>query len=79
MGCPNFALDAVCECIEELDLSVEEIDALCADLRAELRERADQLAEAAWEAAHDPETIASRAASYRADIINAGRGHLLGD
>lgn len=70
----NDALDAVCEVCEEFGLSLQEVKFLAADLAGEFEAREEARAEAAWERAYDPETIAQREEYYRRQMIAAGRG-----
>jgi hypothetical protein len=61
----------------ENGLSTKDVQGICANLFLEAEHYHDVFSEAAWEAHYDPERLAASEESYRADIIAAGRGHLL--
>ena len=67
------ALTAVCkELLDEWELSLDEIKNLAANLHGECEGILEQRAEQAWEARSQPDD-----STYRRQIIEAGRGHLL--
>lgn len=71
---PNEALDDACEAIEAWALTPDDEAALITNLRGELQARRENRAEADWQAAYDPESIAARGEAYRRNMIAAGRG-----
>jgi len=68
----NTFLTSICEQAEEMEFTVEQVRNIAADLVAEFEARA----EADWEWRQECQRSGE---TYRNDVINAGRGHLLGD
>lgn len=71
---PNDLLTDIANQIAEWELTPEQIRNLAADLPREVGAIIEAANEAAWERCNSRETDDS---SYRTDMINAGRGHLL--
>lgn len=70
---PNEALtDIAKQLLDEWNLTPEQIANFCLDLPGECESINENRAEAAWEDRSAPDD-----SSYRRDMINAGRGHLL--
>ena len=77
---PNDALTFVCkELLDSWDLTPEQIANLAADIPRECEAIEDARNEAAWERQQQRlmESGGPDDSSYRSDITNAGRGHLL--
>lgn len=81
MTYPNRLLDSLAKQLVEdwidYDLTANDVRALCADLFAEAQAIYEDRAEEYWADAYDPQSVASRQASYEETLIAAGRGHLL--
>ena len=72
---PNEALTDVCKLLmDDYDLTLAEIADLAKDIFHECEMIAENRNEQAWE---DYQNRDRDDSSYRTDIINAGRGHLL--
>jgi hypothetical protein len=78
---PNDLLDDICQQISEWDLTSEQIANLAKDVPREVGAIMEARNEAAWERQQESlmESGGPDNSAYRRDIINAGRGHLLGD
>lgn len=77
---PNDALTAVCEMlIDDFELTQDQIASLAKDIAAECEAIRENRAEAAWEArqARLMETGGPDDGTYRQQMRDAGRGHLL--
>lgn len=73
----NKALTDVCEVLEELGMTLEDVRLIAQDLPGEFEVREEARNEAAYERAYDPENIAQRGEYYRRQMIAAGRGRQL--
>lgn len=70
---PNEALTDICkQMMDDWDLTPEQIVNLALDIPGECESINENRAEASWEDRSAPDD-----SSYRRDMINAGRGHLL--
>jgi hypothetical protein len=75
MTYPNEALTEIANVLlRDYGLSIAQIKLVAGDLVG----ACEDMAEAAWEDMYDAETIAGRQVSYERNIIDAGRGELLG-
>lgn len=70
---PNKALADIAKLLlDEWNLTPEQIANFCLDLPGECESINENRAEASWEDRSAPDD-----SSYRRDMVNAGRGHLL--
>lgn len=80
MTYPNEAMDEVCKLLlDEYELTADQIANLAKDLPRECAGMSDNRAEAAWMDRQQSlmESGGGDAPSYRRNMIEAGRGHLL--
>jgi hypothetical protein len=79
---PNAALTSICEqLLQDWDLTLEQIANLAADIPGECEAIEDNRNEVAWMNQQESlmESGGPDDSQFRRDMINAGRGHLLGD
>jgi hypothetical protein len=78
---PNDLLDDICQQISEWDLTPEQLANLAKDIPREVGAIMEARHEAAWEREQESlmESGGPDDSAYRRNLINAGRGHLLGD
>jgi hypothetical protein len=82
MTYPNSLLTHICEILLwDEDLSFEDIANLAADIPGECAAILEARNEAAWERQQESlmESGGPDDSTYRRDMVNAGRGHLLKD